>query len=174
MPSRAYIAALGDAHAVLQGVRGLKHRRHFFRRFQEELLGVVPQAFRIAERLPRADAEQDVVRVRVGLTQVMHVVGADQRKLQIARDRGKSRVDGALLLDAVPLHFEEEIVRPQNVAVGGGRRDSLLFLLVREPFRNLTLQAAAEPDEALGMLGEEFFVDARLAVELPYSPPTRV
>ena len=109
--------------------KSLNDLRHLVGGLQEELLRVVAQPLRVAERLAGADAQQDVVRVRVGVAQVVHVVGADQRQLQIARDRREAAVDEPLLLDAVPLHLEEEVVRAEDVAIGRRRLDRLALLL---------------------------------------------
>ena len=115
--------------------------------------------------MPGADAQQDVVRVRVGVAQVVHVVRADQRQLQIARDGRQPAVDEPLLLDAVPLHLEEEVFGAEDVAIRAGRLDRLAFLLMRQPLGDLALQAAAQADQSLRVLREQLLVDARLVVE---------
>ena len=83
----------------------LEHRGHLLGRLQEELIPGVAQALRIVDRLARADAEQDVVRLVIALLQVMHVVGADERQVEIARERQQPLVDDLLLLDALVLHL---------------------------------------------------------------------
>ena len=103
--------------------------------------------------------------MRVGLAQVVHVVGAHERQAEILRDRRNAAVDDALLLDAVPLHLEEEVLGAEDVPVRGRRVARLLFLLVRRALGDLALQAAAQADQALRVLREQFLVDARLVVE---------
>src|SRR3989475_11075351 len=103
--------------------------------------------------------------MRVAVAQVVDVVGADEAQAEIPRNRWDSAVDDALLLDAVPLHLEKEVVGPQDVLVRGRRVARFLRLLMRETLGDFTFQAAAETDEALGMLREQLFVDARLVVE---------
>ena len=104
--------------------------RHLLGRLQEELLRVVAQPLRIVEPLAGTDAEEDVVRVCVGVAQVVHVVGADEAEAEIARDSRDPAVDQPLLLDAVPLHLEEEVARAEDVAIGRGRFNRLAILRV--------------------------------------------
>jgi len=70
-----------------------------------------------------------------------------------------------LFFDPVPLHLEKEIVRPQDVAICCRRFDRLAVLLMREPFGDLALQAAAQADQPLRVLREQRLVDARLVIE---------
>ena len=62
------VAALGDAHRVRQRLGIVaEDRRHLLGRLQEELVAVVAQPLRVVDGLAGADAEQDVVRLLVGL-----------------------------------------------------------------------------------------------------------
>ena len=100
------IAALGDEHRVSQRLRMiLEHRGHLPGRLEEELIAGIPEALRIVDGLTRPDAQQDVVRLVIALLQVMHVVGADERQVEIARERQQPLVDDLLLLDALVLHL---------------------------------------------------------------------
>src|SRR3954452_736439 len=99
------------------------------------------------------------------MPQVMHVVGADQRQPELARDSGQTGVDGALFLDAVPLHLEEEALLAKNVPVRGGRLERLSLLTMRQSFSDFAFEAAAQSDQAGGMLRQQLLVDARLVVE---------
>ena len=123
----------------------LERGGHFVGGLEEELPRIVAEPLRIAERLPGADAQQNIVRVRVALAQVMHVVGADERQVQVPRNRRQAAVDQPLLLDAVPLHLEKEVVRSEDVPVGAGGFDRLLFLLARQAFGHFAFQALLKP-----------------------------
>ena len=128
---KRHVAALGDAHRVPQRVgKILEGLRHLVRRLQKKLTAVVSQPLGIAHRFAGTDAQQDVVRVRVGFAQVVHIVRADEREVQIARNRRHTAVDDALIFDAVPLHLEEEVARTQDVAVRarGLHRFALLLM----------------------------------------------
>ena len=138
---------------------------HLVARLQVELVAVVAEAIAIVDVARRADAEQDVVRHVIAVSQVVHVVGGDQRQAKIFGKRRQAAVDDFLVLDAVPLHLEEEVVLPQQVAKRPGRGQRPGRLVRRERLRDLALQATAEADEALGVLGQQLLVDAGLAVE---------
>ena len=116
------VAALGDEHRVPQRLRMvLEDGRHLLGGLEKELIAGVAEALRVVDRLARADAEQDVVRLVVALPQVVHVVGGDEREPEIAGQRNDAAVDDLLLLDALILHLEEEVVLPQDVAQAARR-----------------------------------------------------
>ena len=73
---------------------------------------VIPKPLFVADVLAGADAEQDVVRMPVGLPQIMHVVRAHERQAEIARDGQQSRIHDALFVDPLVLHLEKEIAGP--------------------------------------------------------------
>ena len=97
-PWDRHVAALGNDERVPQRVRvAAEDGRHLFRGLQEKLVAGVAQPLRVIHRLPRADAEQDVVRLMVALPQVVHVVGGNERQIELARQRKKTLVDGPLV-----------------------------------------------------------------------------
>ena len=138
------VAALGNEQRVLQRVGDvLEDNAHLLGRLQEELIAVVAQALRIVDGLARADTEQDVVRLMIALLQIMDVVGADKRKIQLACERQDPLVDDLLFLDALVLHLEEEIVLPEDVAKAAGRFECGTPLFHLQRARNFTFEAAA-------------------------------
>ena len=160
------VAALGDPHRVLERVRiGAEHGRHLVRRLEEELIAVVLQALVVTDALAGADAQQDVVRVLIGLPEVVDVVRADERQAEVARDRQQPRIHDPLFLDALILHLEEEIAGAEDVAVGRGGVEGLACLIGSDAGGDLALQTTAEADQALGVLCQQRLVDARLVVE---------
>ena len=126
---------------------------------------MILQALGVVDRLAGADAEQDVVRLEVGVLQVVDVVGDDELEPEVLRDRLQPDVDDPLIVDALILHLEEEVLAPEDVAVGRGRGDGLLLLLGADAGGHLPLEAAAQADQPLGVLREQLLVDARLVVE---------
>ena len=104
--------------------------------------------------------------------QVVHVVGADEGQIQVARHRQEAGVHHPLLVDALVLHLEEEVAGAQDVPVGGGRVAGALRLLGAEARRHLPLQATAEADEPLRVPGQQVLVDPGLVVE-PLGVPGR-
>ena len=160
------VAPLGDAHRVGQRVGQLaEDLLHFLRGLQVELIAVIPQSIAIVDRLAGADAQEDVVRPMIAVRQIVDVVGGDERHVQLARDRREPFVDDQLLLDALILHLEEEVAVPQDVAELRGRLERLPLAPGPDFSRDLTLQAAAQPDQPLRVLREEILVDAGLVIE---------
>ena len=160
------VAALGDEHRVAKRLGMiLEDSRHLLGRLQKELIAGVAKALRVVDGLPGTDAEKDVVRLVVALPQVVHVVGRNQRQLEIARERDDAAIDDLLLLDALVLHLEEEVVLAENVAQPRRRLECGARLLHFERARDLALEAAAQADQSGRMLGQQFLVDARPVVE---------
>ena len=160
------VDAIGDPHRVGQRVRELgEDLRHRFRRLQEELIAVIAQPIDVVHRLAGADAEQDVVRLVVVLAQVVHVVGAHHRQAEVAGDAGQAAVHDLLLVEALVLQLEEEVVGAEDVAVRRRRGAGLLQPILVDAFGDLALETARQADEALAVLREQVLVDARLVVE---------
>ena len=101
----------------------------------------------------------------VRVLQVVDVVGDDQIQIEVLRDRLQPDVDDPLIVDALILHLEEEVVRPEDVAIGGRRVQRLLLLLGTNAGGHLPFQAAAQADQPRRMLREQLLVDPRLVVE---------
>ena len=160
------MAPLGDAHRVRQCVGQLaEDLLHFLRGLQVELIAVIPQSIAIVDRLAGADTQEDVVRAMIAVREIVDVVRGDQRHVQLARDRREPLVDDQLLLDALILHLEEEVAVPQDVAELRGRFERLPLAPCSDFSRDLTFQAAAQPDQPLRVLSEEILVDSGLVIE---------
>ncbi len=166
MNGQVDVAAFCDPDRPPDRIRVIrKHGQHLFRGLQIELIAVILQAVGVGDRLPGADAEQDVVRLEVRVLQVVNVVGDDELEPQVFRNRLQAGVDDLLLVDALILHLEEEILAPEDVAVRCGRGNGLVLLLRADAGRHLPLEAAAQTDQSFGVLREQRLVDTRLVVE---------
>ena len=160
------VASLGDGERVAQGLRELAElRRHLGRGLEIELIPVVAQALLVGHVLAGADAQEDIVRAVIRLSQVVHVVRADEGKPEIGGDRRQPAVHHPLVVDAVVLHLEEEVVGTQDVPEGPRRLPRAVRTVAAEVGGDLSLEATAESDEAAGVLVEQVLVDARLGVE---------
>ena len=161
-----HVAAFGDGHGVRERVRVVaEHRAHLVPGLQVELVPVVAQALLVGDVLAGADAQQDVVGAPVLPPQVVDVVGADERQIEVAGHRQEAGVHDPLLVDALVLHLEEEVAGTEDVPIGGRRLARPLRLLGAEARRHLALQAAAQADEPLRVPGQQLLVDPRLVVE---------
>ncbi len=101
----------------------------------------------------------------VALPQIVHVVRAHERQIELLGQRHETGVHDPLLVDALVLHLEEEVPRPEDVAIARRRLERLARLVGANPRRHLAFQAAAEADEPARVRREQLFVDARLVVE---------
>ena len=126
---------------------------------------MVAQPIRIVDAFAGADAQQDVVRLEIGVLEVVDVVRHDERQPEIPGNRLEPDVDDALLVDALILHLQEEVLRTEDVPIRGGGIDRLLLLLRPDSGRDLSLQTAAQSDETVRVLREQFLVDPGLVVE---------
>ena len=168
-----HVASLGDGHGVRQRGRIVaEHRPHLVSGLQIELIPVVAQALLVADVLAGADAQQDVMRTAILLPEVVHVVGADEGQVEVAGHRQQPGVHDALLVDALVLHLQEEVARPEDVPEGRGGLAGPVRLLGAESRRHLPLQATAETDESGRVLRQQLLVDPRLVVE-PLGVPRR-
>ena len=111
-----------------------------------------------------ADAEEDVVRLRLGPVDVVEVVRRDEREPDLGTESHELLVERTLLRQAVVLDLEVEAVRPEDVRVAARELPGRGPVVVLECARDLTVQAGREPDEARAVLGEVVAVDPRLVV----------
>ena len=73
-------------------------------------------------------------------------------------------VDFGLFGDAVVLEFEVEIFGAESLLEPVDRAPGFFEVVVEDVLGNFAGEAAAESDEAFAVLGENFFVDARLVI----------
>ena len=160
------VAALRDLPGAIDGVfEFAEQRHHFVARLQVEI-GMVPvHAVGVGHRLARLNAHEDFVRAGVFAAQIMRVVGGDERNAGFDRQAVDLRREALVLLEAVVLNFEEEILLAEDVAVGVGQAAGVFVFVVEDGFVEVAAQARREADEAFRMGGEQVLIDARLVVE---------
>ena len=139
-------------------------RQHLPLALEEELLGREAHAILVREAGAGLDAQQHVVRDRVFLAQVVHVVGGHQLETRAGGDLGHALVDLGQFFDAGLLHLQVDVALPEDVyqplhfGVGG------CVLAELQSLGEAAAGAAREADEAVGMLAQEGVVHARLVV----------
>ena len=114
---------------------------HLLGRLEVVLLGREAPAARVVEARAGLQAQEDVVRLRVVTVDVVKVVGRAQAEAELLAEAGEHVVDLRLLVDAVPLHLEQETVLAEDVAVRADRLACALDVAVDDPARRLALQA---------------------------------
>ena len=141
-----------------------KARLHLLRRTQIELLLGVLHPLRVRQLRLRADADEAVVRMRVGFLDVMHVVGRDELQPELLGPRDQVPVDLGLLGKAVILHLQVKVLRAERLFEPVNRLARFRQLVLLNPLRDFAGQAAGERDEPLLVRRQQFLVDARLVV----------
>ena len=159
------VAALGDLerapHRVL--VTG-EVERHLGRALEPELVGVELPVVRVLERVARLDAQQRLVRERVGLLEVVDVARGDERQAGLLGEPDQVRVDLGLLAQPGVLELDVDALAAEDldepVEVGGrvGRP------VLDERPGDAAGEAARERDDSLRVPLEQRPVDARLVV----------
>ena len=99
------------------------------------------------------------------MAQVVAIVGGDQRDAGPGGECGRSGADLVLDLEAVVLDLEEEVLRPEDLAVGERGPRRALGVVGEEVAADLALGTRRQGDQPLGVRGEDFVVHARLVVE---------
>ncbi len=142
-----------------------EERFHLQGALHVELVGLELESIRIRELLPRADAEQNRVRLVVVLVKVVRVVRGHERQTGLLVDTLEPLVDLRLVGDPVIHQLQIEAVFPEDVAELHHRLDGARLVVAHQRLRDLAGQAPGETDQALAVLSEDLFVDPRPVIE---------
>ncbi len=160
------LAALGDVPGAVQRVFGIgEEGEHFGARFEVELRPVEAHAILVAHGLAGLDAEEDFVGAGVVAAEVVGVVGGDEREAGVFGEAVDEREEGLVLVEAVVLEFEEEIVFAEEVRVFVGEAAGFVVAVGEEGFVDVAAKAGRERDQAFGVAAEQVLIDAGLVVE---------
>ena len=160
------VAALRDLPGAIDGVLEFAEELHHFVARLEVEIGMIPvHAVRVRHRLARLDAHENFVRAGVFAAQVVGVVGGDERNARIHGKAVDLRSQPLVLLEAVILNFEEEVLFAEDVAIGVGEAARVFVFVGEDGFVEVAAQARREADEAFRMGGQQIFIDARLVVK---------
>ncbi|MFQ3587524.1 MAG: hypothetical protein SNJ76_07655, partial [Fimbriimonadaceae bacterium] len=98
MLAQFHVAQIGHHPRILDRLRHVgKEFGHLFGRFDVELLRTELHPISFFDELAGLDAEKNVVRVVIGPTQVVGVVGRDEREIELAGDPDQRLADFPLL-----------------------------------------------------------------------------
>ncbi len=101
-----YVAARGNIHGAAQRFgQFTKYLRHFRGGLEIKLVSGKFHAMRIAHGLAGLDAQQNFLGVRVGVFQVVAIVGGHQRNAGFFRETHEVRIDGPLDIQALVLNL---------------------------------------------------------------------
>ena len=160
------VDALGDPHRVVDGLGVLREDPpHLLGALHVEVVGVELHPLLVAEGLAGADAEEDFVRERVVLREVVRVVRGDELEADLLAEARHHRHDLLLVGDAVVLDLEEEVLGAEDVLELQRGIARLGVIASGEALGDFALEARREDDQPFAVLAEELLVDPRLVVE---------
>ena len=115
-----HVAALRDVHGAAQRIRHFpEHLRHLRRGLEIKLVGRELHAMRVAHGLAGLNAQQDFLRVRVVVMQIVAIVGGHQRNSGFFRQPHQFRVHAFLDFQPLILNLQEEIVLCRKYRAAG-------------------------------------------------------
>ena len=168
------VFAKGEIHAahvrhlrrVLQGpiVTG-KQLRHLRFAAKVEIPGFVAHPVLVVQDLSRLDAKEHVVGLRVLLSEVVGIVGADHGQPRLPVNAQNAPVHHRLVLDAVILKLQIKVVRAKNLRQLQGVTLGVLILPVPQPPGNLPRQAGGEGHQAPAVFPQQLQVNPGLDIK---------
>ncbi len=161
----AHVAARGDLDGGLAGARVvLEALVHLLGGLEIELVAAVAHAVLVVQVALCLDAQQRVVRVRVLVAQVVHVVGGDGAQAGTLGEPRESGEQLALLGQAGVLQLDEHVLRAEELGKAPDLGQSGLVAAILEEHGRAPAHAAGERDETLVVLDQKLPVGARLVV----------
>ena len=98
-------------------------------------------AIGIAHGLAGLNAHEDFVRAGVVTAQIVRIVGGDQRDAGFLRELVHQRDQALVLIEAVVLNLEEEIVAAEDVGIGVGEAAGVVVTIGEDGLVELAAQA---------------------------------
>ena len=159
-------AALGDFDGVFHGLgqRG-EERAHFVLALEVELLRLKAKAVCLVHGVAGLDAQQHVLRRGILFFQIVRVVRHGEGDAGLAAQADQAVGGRVLLGDAVVLDLEIEVLIAKERAQVERARARGLKVAADDGLRDLAGQTAREADQPLGVLVQQFPVDARLDIK---------
>ena len=160
-----HVAALGDEQGVVACLGQLAPDiAHLRGRLEVEVARIEAEALGVVHRRTRADAQQHIMGVGVAGTDVVQVIGRDEREVERSRDLEKVLSEAPLDGQAVIHDLDEVVVLAQDVSRVGRRGEGLVVVARLEPAVDLSGGAARGADESLAVGLEQLAIETRLEV----------
>ena len=109
--------------------------------------------------------DQDIMSLGIVFTKIVAVVGRHHRDAELFFQAEEIGVDPVFQLKALVLYLEKKVLLAEDVTKESGRFARGFVLPFRQPLCHLPFQASRERDQALRMLSQKLFADARLVVK---------
>ncbi len=123
------------------------------------------EAVGVVDARPGRDAAEHVVGGYVVVGEVVHVVAGDGAEAELGGQVGEFGIQPALLGQAVILELDEEAVRAEDAEVVLGDGAGGRAVAAQQGLGDFAAEAGGSADQAGGMGGEYFAVNAGFVVE---------
>ena len=155
---------VGDAKRVFHRFGNvLELFPHLVLRLQIEVRAVMQRV--ALHRAAGANRDQHFVHMLVFAPQIMRVVRANQRNAGLVMNVDEMRIDFVLTRQIVIHQFEKEVFFAEDVAIFFGAALRFVQFLIHHQLRNLAAQTGAAANDALGILRQQFVINARLVIK---------
>ena len=159
-----YVAFFRNFESVFQRLRHKgKLLRHFVVILEIKLRALEAHAAGVVVKLSRLHAKQYVLHFRVGLLEIMHVVGGDKLHAELLGDFYQLGHDVNFVRNAVILNFYVIIVL-EKLLVLGYELSRLLPHAVAQQARQLSRNARGQTDKPLAVLAQSLEIYAGLVI----------
>ena len=116
----------------------------------------------------RLNRQQDIMRLRVPLTDIMHVIRRQQRNAKLLRQLFQLRIHHFILRQPVILNLQEEIIHPENILKLQRFPSGPVIIPVQQTKLNPAGETGRQGDDALTVRPEFLFINPRLEIKSPF------
>ena len=161
-----HVAAFRNAKGAGEHVRRIfKDAIHFVMALDEKSGALELHAVGVLDGLAGLYAQHHILGMRVVFAEVVAVIGRDHRQAEFLFQPEQVGVNAMLLLQALILDLEKEIVFAEDVAIGRRRISRRLVVIFHQALGDFPFQTSREPNQSFGVFCEKLLADARLVIE---------
>ena len=102
--------------------------------------------------MTRLDTDKHLLNHAVGFFDIMHVISGDKRNTRFLRKAGKLRQNADLLVYAVVLNFDKEIILTENILVPFSGFDRFIIIVSRQSLWNFARKASGKRNKPVMIL----------------------
>ena len=160
-----HVAPIRNTLGILHGLPGIGEKPlHLFFALDEILPALIAHAVIVGQALARLEAKQNVMRISILRIGIMHVVGANQRNVQLLAHPKELRVDDPLLRDAVVLKLQEVIPLAKAVLILLRALSGLVIQALLDISGHLARKTCGQRNDALMIFLKHLKIHAGLII----------
>ena len=159
------VGPLGDPQRVVARLGMVAEQvAHLVGGLEVVLLALELEALGVRQHRAGLHAQQGVVGLVVLAVGVVRVVGGEQRGADATGELDQLRIGPSLLGHPVVLQLDEQVVAAEDVLQPGGLLGGAGDVAAQQRLEDVTAETPGRGDDALGVVGEQLPVEARLVV----------